>query len=240
MEYTFDNSAENVRNPQLPPARVSWGQRSEDEMGDLWFQLLAPNDRDRATLTRDVNRKMTAEDVIGYETLLRVSPDDAELHDDVALLYLGLGRPADAVRHFAASAAIKPQSAAANYNLGTALAAASRLDEAAVALRRALAINPGSAAAYANLGAVVLQHGRVADAVNYLEEAIRLDPANLQGLNTLSSAYAASGRFDRAVEIADAALRLAPPGPLAAEIRSRREAYRRRLNPRPRAADPKP
>ena len=121
MEYTFDNSAENVRNPQLPPVRVSWGQRTQDEMGDLWFQLLARSDRDRATLARDVNRKMTAEDVNGYETMLRVSPDDAELHDDVALLYLGLGRPADAVRHFAASAAIQPQSAAAQYNLGTAL-----------------------------------------------------------------------------------------------------------------------
>ena len=28
------------RNPELPPARVFWGQRSRDEMGDLWFQLL--------------------------------------------------------------------------------------------------------------------------------------------------------------------------------------------------------
>ena len=237
MEYTFDNSAENVRNPQLPPVRVSWGQRTRDEMGDLWFQLLARNDRDRATLARDVNRKMTAEDVNGYETMLRVSPDDTELHNDVALLYLGLGRPADAVRHFAASAAIQPQSAAAHYNLGTALAAASRLDEAAVALRQALTINPGSAAAYANLGAVVLQQGRVADGVKYLEEAIRLDPGNLQALTTLSSAYAASGRFDRAVAIADAALRLTPPGPLADEIRSRREAYLRNLKARPRAAD---
>jgi len=237
MEYTFDNSAENVRNPQLPPARVSWGQRSQDEMGDLWFQLLARSDRDRATLARDVNRKMTAEDVIGYETMLRTSPGDTELHDDVALLYLGLGRPADAVPHFAASAAITPHSAAALYNLGTALAAASRLDEAAVALRQALEINPGSAAASANLGAVVLQQGHVVEAVKYLEEAIRLDPGNLQGLNALSSAYAASGRFDRAVAIADAALRLAPPGPLADEIRSRRDAYFRNLKPRPRAAD---
>jgi Flp pilus assembly protein TadD len=231
MEYTFDNSAENVRNPQLPPVRVSWGQRSQDEMGDLWFQLLARNDRDRATLARDVNRKMTAEDVIGYETMLRMSPDDTELHDDVALLYLGLGRPADAVRHFAASAAIKPQSATAYYNLGTALAAAARLDEAAAALRQALKIDPRSAAAYANLGAVVLQQRRVAEAVNHLEDAVRLDPTNLQALNTLSSAYAASGRFDRAVEIADAAIRLAPSGPLAVEIRSRREAYRRNLLP---------
>ena len=40
MEYTYDNSAANVRNPQLPPIRVFWGQRSKDEMGDLWFQLL--------------------------------------------------------------------------------------------------------------------------------------------------------------------------------------------------------
>jgi tetratricopeptide (TPR) repeat protein len=206
-------------------------------MGDLWFQLLARTDRDRVALARDVNRKMTAEDVIGYETMLRVSPGDTELHDDVALLYLGLGRPADAVRHFAASAAITPHSAAALYNLGTALAAASRLDEAAVALRQALEINPGSAAASANLGAVVLQQGHVVEAVKYLEEAIRLDPGNLQGLNALSSAYAASGRFDRAVAIADAALRLAPPGPLADEIRSRRDAYFRNLNPRPRAAD---
>jgi tetratricopeptide (TPR) repeat protein len=69
----------------------------------------------------------------------------------------------------------------------------------------------------------------VAEAVNDLEEAVRLDPANLQGLNTLSSAYAASGRFDRAAEIADAALRLAPPGPLADEIRNRRDAYRGNL-----------
>ena len=40
MEYTYDNSPRTSRNPELPPARVFWGQRSRDEMGDLWFQLL--------------------------------------------------------------------------------------------------------------------------------------------------------------------------------------------------------
>ena len=37
---------------------------------------------------------MTAEDVVGYETMLRNDPNDTELHDDVALLYLSLGRAA--------------------------------------------------------------------------------------------------------------------------------------------------
>ncbi len=111
MEYTYDNSASNVRNPELPPARVFWGQRSRDEMGDLWFQLLANNDADRARMSAEITAKMTGEDIVGYETMLKVTPNDAELHDDVALLYLGMGFAANAVRHFQASAALKPESA---------------------------------------------------------------------------------------------------------------------------------
>ena len=49
MEYTYDNSADKHAQPELPPARVLWGQRSRDEMGDLWFQLLAKSEsRSRA------------------------------------------------------------------------------------------------------------------------------------------------------------------------------------------------
>ena len=73
MEYTYDNSAENVRNPQLPPAKVYWGQRSKDEMGDLWFQLLATNDRDRLLMREQIAAKMTVEDIAGVtETRLPI------------------------------------------------------------------------------------------------------------------------------------------------------------------------
>src|SRR5690606_17901328 len=108
MQYTFDNSAANVRNPQQPPARVLWGQRSRDEMGDLWFQLLPANDRDREVLNQQVRAKMLAEDIVGLETMLIANPDDSELHDDAGVLYLGQNRAAEAVRHFAATAALKP------------------------------------------------------------------------------------------------------------------------------------
>ena len=46
MRYSYDNSAENARNPQHPPQRAGWGQRSSDEMGDLWLQVLTRNDAD--------------------------------------------------------------------------------------------------------------------------------------------------------------------------------------------------
>ena len=45
MRFSFDNSASNPRNPQQPPVRVRWGQRSRDEMGDLWIQALPGNER---------------------------------------------------------------------------------------------------------------------------------------------------------------------------------------------------
>ena len=45
MRYTYDNSAANARNPQRPPTRARWGQRSADEMGDLWMQVLTRDGR---------------------------------------------------------------------------------------------------------------------------------------------------------------------------------------------------
>ena len=188
MEYTYDNSADNIRNPQLPPARVHWGQRSKDEMGDLWFQLLAKNDRDRAAITTQITQKMTAEDVVGYETMLLATPDDGELHDDVAVLYLGLGRPADAVRHFEASVRIKPDAASAKFNFGTALASAGRLDEAVDALGAALVLRPAYPQAHNNLGRVLLAQGKAAEAIAHLKEALRLDPSNNSAASNLAEA----------------------------------------------------
>jgi hypothetical protein len=222
MEYTYDNSAENIRNPELPPARVLWGQRSRDEMGDLWFQLLAGSDADRAILNDEITAKMTAEDIVGYETMLRVDPDDTELHDDVALLYMTAGKTSSAVTHFAASAALKPGSAQAHYNLATALAMDRRVDEAVAEYERALAIQPRYAPALGNLGGVLLQLGRVSDALPRLEEAVRLAPANMEALNNLSAAYAATGQSARALETIDRALALSPPPALDAILRQRR------------------
>ncbi len=227
MEYTYDNSASNVRNPELPPARVFWGQRSRDEMGDLWFQLLASNDADRARMNAEITAKMTGEDIVGYETMLKVTPNDAELHDDVALLYLGMGFAANAVRHFQASAGLKPESAAAHFNLGTALAQAGRFDDAIRSFREALARRPDYAMAHGNLGRMLLVTGDVPEALRHYQESVRLDPNNPQGLLGLAEVLALRGAFDRAIEMLDRALRLPLNDALAEEIRAQRERYKR-------------
>jgi predicted Zn-dependent protease len=198
MRYTYDNSAANPRNPQLPPQRVLWGQRSFDEMGDLWFQFVTHNDTDRAALNAEIAQKMTAEDVVGYETMLRANPRDPELHDDVALLYLALGRAADAVTHFRASAAVRPDVAASHFNLATALSVNGQLDEAVNAYREALRLRPDYAAAHNNLGTVLAMRGEIATAIPHFRAAARADSSNVQAHRNLAWYLSLSGATDPA------------------------------------------
>ena len=130
MAYAYDNSAANGRNPQQPPVRALWGQRSSDEMGDLWIQVTTADLRDLTRLNRDFRPKAVSEDLVGYESLIRRDPDNAGLHDDAALLCLELGSNVRAIAHFEASARLSPGSATARFNVGTALALEGRIEDA--------------------------------------------------------------------------------------------------------------
>ena len=44
--FTYDNSDANVRNPNHPPRRVTWGAGSSDEMAGLHLQVIPANDDD--------------------------------------------------------------------------------------------------------------------------------------------------------------------------------------------------
>jgi tetratricopeptide (TPR) repeat protein len=225
MEYTYDNSADNPRNPELPPARVYCGQRSRDEMGDLWFQLLTNNENDRLQLNDEVTRKMTAEDIVGYETMLKVTPNDSELRDDVAVLYLSRGMVNNAIRHFEISAALKPQSAAAHFNLGTAQAQGGRFDASVASFRTALKLRPDYALAHGNIGRVLLAQNKVDEALTHLQEAVKLDPSNPRSLLGLAEAQAARGSYDVAIATLERALKQSLTEDLAKEILARRSAY---------------
>ncbi len=194
MRYTYDNSAANARNPQRPPTRARWGQLSAEEMGDLWLQVLPRDNADLDLLSRDFRPKVAAEDIKGYESEIAKHPGDAALHDDVALLYLELGRGDRAIAHFTTSKELKPQSAAAHYNLGTALTVSRRLDDAAGEYREALRLDPDYANAHNNLGNVLLAQRQFDQAIHEFQEVVRLQPDSVAARKNLAAAYSAAGR----------------------------------------------
>src|SRR5438093_5669579 len=180
-------------------------------MGDLWIQVLTRNEADLVTLTREFRAKAAAEDVNGYEAEIERHSHDTGLHDDVALLYLEIGRPDSAVAHFQKSLELKGSSAPAHYNLGTALSATGRLVEAVEQFRRAIAIDPEYANAHNNLGSVLLAQGKRDEALREYREAVRLRPQSASGLQNYAWALA-TGRnpslrdIDEALDAAERAI----------------------------------
>ena len=199
MRYRYDNSGANPRNPAVPPVRVQWGQQSREEMGDLWVQVVTNTPEERQLLDQTFRSKWMATDAIGLEALIQRDPNRPALRDDIAVLYMELNRPAEAVRHFEAALALKPGTAPAHFNYGTALAAAGRLDDAVTQYQRALALRPNYAIAHNNLGTALLQLGRSQQALASFRDAARVDPQLGEAHLNIGLVSRALGDFPEAV-----------------------------------------
>ena len=55
-EVTWDNSAENPRNPSNPPIAVKWGEESKDEMGSVSLSVYPAQESELTTLRRDIRK----------------------------------------------------------------------------------------------------------------------------------------------------------------------------------------
>jgi Flp pilus assembly protein TadD len=151
MRYTFDNSADNPRNPNSPPKRVEAGNQSTDEMCHLWLQVV-PETTDGSDGRRPL-----------LEALMRHKLDrflsDYAANYNLAALLLSKGESAEAVRYFKRAVAASDSSAALN-GLGAALVAQEQFGEAVDVLRRAVAADPTSLDAHFNLASALAETGQ--------------------------------------------------------------------------------
>ena len=60
VRLSYDNSAENPRNPSNPPKRVLWGEQSFDEMGSVNLMLVAERKEDEAAFQRAITERARA------------------------------------------------------------------------------------------------------------------------------------------------------------------------------------
>jgi tetratricopeptide (TPR) repeat protein len=199
MEITYDNSAGNKRNPSSPPRRVTWGQKSSNEMGDVWIQVVPRNAGDLQILNADRGPRELAEDIVGSEMILAADPDQVMEHDEVALHYLDLGKVAEAVGHFRESARLQPDSAAAQYNLGTTLMRLGDYTEAIDRLQNALRLDPKYVQAHNSLGAALRLQGLLAEARRHFEQALLIRPDDPDALYNLASTLNEQGEPEEAI-----------------------------------------
>jgi mono/diheme cytochrome c family protein len=174
MQYSWDNSAENVRNPNRPPRPVAYGGQSSDEMGTVILQLSLRDEADLARLSEASARHRIARwpgdwnahrrlghllaargdhagAIAHYRRLVRYQPELASGHYNLALSYQRAVRPAAATKHYRRALEIEPEHLDALNNLGVVLASQGKLDRAIRLFRRALSIDPAFARARKNL-----------------------------------------------------------------------------------------
>ncbi len=176
MEFTYDNSESNPANPSRPPRRVTYGQRTSDEMGDLWIQVVPDRRVDAGMLTTDLQRKLLPQNISGLQMMLKADPENVGLHDDLGVLFAQSGDLESAATQFTESLRLRPDTPAAHYNVGNALFHLRRWSEAAGHFREALALSPEYGLAHQGLAMALQSEGRYDDALGSFERAVRLMP----------------------------------------------------------------
>ena len=175
MRIVYDNSDANPRNPHQPPRRVGYGQQTDDEMAELWFQVLTRTETDRVRLVKDLRGRVLQEEIKGRRAMLARDATNVALRDDLLVMLTEAGRLTEAADEAARSAALQPASAAAHYNLGAALMAVGRMEPAKASFERAIAIDPDHVLARYNLAQVTDVAERAA-AIRGLRRVLELRP----------------------------------------------------------------
>ena len=206
MRFTYDNSADNVRNPNQPPKRVVAGNRASDEMAHLWLQVLPRESPDGTNDPRLQIQEALAlhhiqsnpDDfeahynlaalfkmkgdlpgaVMQFTQAVRLRPDDPTANNALGAMLLASGRVVEAIPHLNTALKGRPDYFDAHYNLGNALASQSDYQGALLHFRAAARINPEDANAEANLGSALAETGNVKEARLHFERALRIDPKN--------------------------------------------------------------
>jgi tetratricopeptide (TPR) repeat protein len=211
MHYVYDNSAENIANPNNPPKRVTAGNRSSDEMAHLWLQVLPVNSENDA-----VDPLRTLQEALARHNLEK-NPADFEAHYNLAAMLQARGNIAEAATEYAQAVKIKPEDAVANNALGGALMASGHADAAIAHLIAALKARRNYFDAHYNLGNAYAMLGNFPDSVSEFRAAVRLKPEDADAQANLGSALAQVGRTSEAKIHFQKALAINPNHELARE-----------------------
>jgi len=148
--------------------------------------------------------------VLALKKATRLSPDDAEAHNNLGNTQYALGQLDNAVASYCRALEIKPDLADAHSNLGNAQYALGQLDNAVASYRRALEIKPDLAAAHSNLGNAQNALGQIDNAVTSYRRALEIKPDYVEAHSNLGIALNALGQLDDAEASYRRALEIKP------------------------------
>ncbi len=235
MRYTYDNSKANIRNPNHPPVRVKAGNRSVDEMGHLWVQVLPralPNSNqdprvllEQAWMQNSLRKdpddhialyNLASVDMIGndftsaaplYRRALAHTLDDVRTLTALGTALDGVGDWQQAKVEYQKALTIDSGTTDARFDLAHLEFKHGSFTEAEQDYRRLLVEAPNDASVHNELGGVLAAINRPTDAQHEFEIALTLDPDNFEALYNLAGTEAENNNLRHAAELLEKALK---------------------------------
>jgi Tfp pilus assembly protein PilF len=257
MRITYDNSTGNPRNPNHPPKLVETGNRSQDEMGHVWLQVLPKHSQtgpadprfalQEAIMRRrlekypadfvahynlaalEQTRGQLNQATAAYRDALRIDPTSATAHNSLATVFMEQDRISEAIPELRAALQADPNYLNARYNLARCLADHGDLQQAAAEYKTFLDARPEDAAAQAALGTIYFKQRAVNAALLCFRKAAHLAPNDADVQANLGTLLAMTGDLPGAEQAFENALRLNPEH---AAARANLARVRAQLGPR--------
>ncbi len=233
MHYVYDNSEDNIHNPNSPPVRVRAGNRSVDEMAHLWIQVLpvnapkrGPDPRlllEQAWMEHRVDKNPRdfislynlaaalaglgryTEAAADYRKVLVSHPDDARTLNSLGAALENAGDLQQAEESFTRAIAAGHDTCDAQFNLAGLELKRSKFREAEEQFRGMLRQCPGDAETRGGLGLALDGEGDSTSAKTEFERALELDPGNFTALYHLGEMAIESGPPQRAIDLLEKA-----------------------------------
>ncbi len=200
MRYSYDNSDDNERNPNHPPKRVVSGNKSSDEMGHLWIQVLPRARGDVRIFLQEALMRQR----------LRKYPNDFTAHFNLGAALQSMDQLDEAISHYTEALRARPDNVTVLNSLGTALQSTGKLEEAIYYYRKVVQVRPDHVDARYNLGNSLLTLSKVEEAITHLRQVIQIHPDDANAHNSLGSAFAMQGNPAQAIAHFEDALRINP------------------------------
>ena len=132
------------------------------------------------------------EALLSFQQAVKINPEYADAHINLANLLLQRGQVDEAVSHLQRALEINPTYALAHNNLGNILQKQGQVDDAILHFQKALQVDPAYGMAHYNLGNALAQKGNAAEAISHFEKALQIQPDDSAAQNNLAWLLATS------------------------------------------------
>ncbi len=196
MKWRYDNSTNNIHNPFNPPKRAVYGLQSSDEMAEVWFQLMAADEKNISQLIQACENKVAENYCAHLKRKVEINPKDAESQRLLGICLFTQKDYKRAGEHLRAAVELDAALDEPHYYLGVLARLANDLRLAKEEFQTAIRLNPRNYKAHGNLGIILFDEGILPAAEAEFQAALKIypkDEVSLDFLKEIAKARKAGG-----------------------------------------------